>query len=220
MLTYLKVTIKRYPQKNACSQWEFPHPHSPAHFPGGQRGLFCALEPGLYPGSLSGVTGLPGQGRLETRLNSWAVPQLAPLGMGNNLVDLPREPALARKPARTLMLKDQPTKVGLRPCQLMGRILLKPQQSLAREEQVRWVQFILHSHHVITTTLEGRNWKESLREAVLSSNRLLHYAEYKTAVYNLWSPSHLLSRCFEEAMLSATKVQFTSLLLCKRKYIL
>lgn len=147
-----------------------------------------------------------GQDRLETRLDSWTVPQLTLLGMGNNLVKLPKEPDLVRKPARPLMLKDQPTKVGLHPCQLMERILLNFQQSLAREEQVRWVQFSLHSHHVITTTLEGWNSKESLREVVLSSNRLLHYAEYKTAIYNQWSPLHLLGRCSEEAMLSATKV--------------
>lgn len=124
---------------------------------------------------------------------------------GNSLVKLPREPALARKPARTLMLKDQPTKVGLRPCQLMERFLLNPQQSLAREKQVRWVQFILHSHHVITTTLEGRNSKGSLREVVLSSNQWLNYSEYKTAVYNLWSPAHLLGRCAEEACFQPQK---------------
>lgn len=65
------------------------------------------------------------------------MPQLTLLGMGNNLVKLPKEPDLVRKPARPLMLKDQPTKVGLHPCQLMERILLNFQQSLAREEQVR-----------------------------------------------------------------------------------
>lgn len=124
---------------------------------------------------------------------------------GNSLVKLLREPALARKPARTLTLKDQPTKVGLRPGQLMERILQNPQQSLAREKQVRWVQFILHSHHVITTTLEGRNSKGSLREIVLSSNQWLNYSEYKTAVYNLWSPAHLLGKCSEEACFQPPK---------------
>lgn len=50
---------------------------------------------------------------------------------GNSLVKL------LRKPARTLTLKDQPTKAGLRPGQLMERILQNPQQCLAREKQVR-----------------------------------------------------------------------------------
>lgn len=45
---------------------------------------------------------------------------------------------------------------------------------------------------------------------------MLPYAEYMTAVHNLWSPSHRLGRCSEEDMLSATEVQCTHLLLFKR----
>lgn len=114
-----------------------PHPHSPLPRRLRELALYSRANPlPCAPEWEHWKTGA-----MEARLDSWTA-RLAPLGMGNNPVQLPRELGLAGQPLTVLILKDRATNTGLNPYQLLERFIQNLQQSLARVKHVQWAQFI------------------------------------------------------------------------------